>query len=268
MSQPTSPQPTVGPDLSQTLPTRPGVGRTIFDNLKSRILSGLLLAFPIVLTFWIVYQLYLFLNNNFLEPASGGVRYLLKFRPDFNPESTWSRYISPLIAIFLVLGLLYILGLFVRSRVHRMLDWILFRVPVVTTIYKALSNVFQSLGTQLQGNSFKRVVLVNFPHPGSKALAFVTRTLQDAKTERVILCVCVLTGVVPPAGFTLFVPEDEVIDIDWSVNQALQAILSGGITTPSIIQFSQGLRVSGVGPIVDPSGHPIIANDVESHDSV
>ena len=84
----------------------------------------------------------------------------------------------------------------------------------------------------------------------------MSKALIDASTGRTILCVCVLTGVVPPAGFTLYVPEEDVTDVDWSVNQALQAILSGGITTPSVIHYSRGLDAPPTGPIVDPSGHP------------
>ena len=101
------------------------------------------------------------------------------------------------------------------------------------------------------------MVLVEFPHPGSKALGFVTKTLRDASTEKTILCVCVLTGVIPPAGFTLYVPEEDVTDVDWSVNQALQAIISGGINTPSVIHYTEGLRIPPHGPIVNEKGHPI-----------
>jgi uncharacterized membrane protein len=62
----------------------------------------------------------------------------------------------------------------------------------------------------------------------------------------------------PPAGFTLFVPEESVTDIDWTTNQTLQAILSGGITAPAAIHFFEGLRIpSAIGPIIDPQGHPI-----------
>jgi len=191
-----------------------------------------------------------------LKPASQVVLYLLRFRQGFDADGVWAHYISPVIAIFLVVGLLYILGLFARSGLRRALDWVLLHLPVVTTIYKALSNVFESLDAQRQGNSFQRVVLVEFPHPGSKALGFVSKTLADASTGRTILCVCVLTGVVPPTGFTLYVPEDQVTDVAWSVNQALQAILSGGITTPGVIHYERGLPVPPTGPIVDPTGHP------------
>ncbi len=236
-----------------------GVGaiRAVVDSMRTQIISGLTLALPIALTFWIIYQLYQALNKTILEPASKVVRLLLGFRPGFNPDGAWEQYVSPLIAIVLVGGLLYMLGLFARSSLRRALDWVLLHLPGVTTIYKALRNVFQSLEAQGQGSAFQRVVLVEFPHPGSKALGFVTRSLRDATNDMPIVCVCVLTGVVPPAGFTLYVPESRVTDVDWSVNQALQAILSGGITTPAVIHYERGIVVPPTGPIVDPLGHPI-----------
>jgi len=263
MSPTTPPTPTPAEPVRHHTLDEVGALRALIDAMKSRVVSGLVLALPIALTFWIIYQLYLILNNVILIPASWVVRKLLGFRTDIDVNSAWVNYISPVIALGLVLALLYILGLLARSGIRRAFDWVLLRLPVVTTIYKALSNVFQSLEAQRHGNSFQRVVLVDFPHPGSKALAFVTKSLRDATTDRTILCLCVLTGVFPPAGFTLYVPEDQVTDVDWTVNQALQAILSGGITTPAVIHFSTGLRVPPSGPIVDPSGHPIATTAVE-----
>ena len=61
--------------------------------------------------------------------------------------------------------------------------------------------------------------------------------LFAGRTGRKIVCVCVLTGVMPPTGFTLFVPEESVTDVSWSLNQALQAIVSGGITAPTTIEY-------------------------------
>ena len=58
-----------------------------------------------------------------------------------------------MLAIVLVLFCLYFLGLFVRSRVHRAVDWVMLHVPVVNTIFKAVSNVFQSLGQAAPGGA-------------------------------------------------------------------------------------------------------------------
>jgi uncharacterized membrane protein len=235
--------------------------------VRTRIMSGLVLALPIVLTFWIVYWLYTTLTQALLDPLAQAIGTL--FHSPWAQTLWFKRVVNPMIAVVLVLSFLYFLGWVARSWVSRAIDYVLLHVPVVTTIYKALSNVFQSLGNQFQNQRNQRVVLVAFPHPGSRALAFVTNALLDATTGKTILSVCVLTGVFPPAGFTLFVPEESVTDVDWSVNQCLQAILSGGITSPATIHFFEGLHVSqAAGPIIDPRGHPISNRREEQEPSV
>lgn len=253
--------PTDGPRLDEV-----GALRALTRAVQNRIVSGLILALPVVLTFWIIYWLYATLKQIVLDPAILAVRFALRRAGLIGingiDDRFWFNYVSPVIAVLLVLSVLYCLGLFVRSRFHRAVDWVLLHVPVVTTIYKALSNVFQSLDSQLHSSRLQRVVLVEFPHPGARSLAFVTNTLRDESTGRAVLAVCVLTGVMPPAGFTLFVAEDRVVDVDWTVNQTLQAILSGGITTPPTLSrfdppgSSDGPLTGGPGAGVAPAGAP------------
>lgn len=229
----------------------------IIGGVRARIVGGLIAALPIALTFFILHWLYLSLTTVVLTPVIEAVRFTLGNHG--LTETFWYQYLAPVIAVALVLFLLYALGVFVQLRLLRAIDWLLLRVPIVNTIFKAVSNVFQSLGQQLQGSQgFKRIVLVEFPHPGMKSLAFVTKSLQDATTGQTILCVCVLTGVMPPSGFTLFVPEEKAIDIDWSANQTLQTILSGGISTPPTIHYHEGVATPPTGgPIVDSHGRPL-----------
>jgi uncharacterized membrane protein len=241
-----------------------GALNALLKAIQNRILSGLILALPIVLTFWIVFWLYSTFKSIILDPIAVLVQRILQVEGvQLNP--LWTNIVTPIIAIGLVLGSLYLLGLLVRSSLASAVDWVMSRVPVVTTIYKALSNVFASLGNQLQEQRFKRVVLVEFPHPGCKAVAFVTNSLRDVATDKTILCVCVLTGVMPPAGFTLFVPEESVTDVSWTMNQALQVIVSGGITAPGAVPYAQGVPVTiASGPIIDPHGRPIETRREES----
>lgn len=219
--------------------TEVGVVQALWQVARSRILSGLLAALPFALTVFIINWLYVTLTTLVLTPATGFVRRMLGYRGLDN--TIWDVYLAPVLAVLLVLGLLYLLGVFVQLRLMRAVDWVMLRVPLVNTIFRAVNNVFQSLGQQLQGEKGpKRVVLVEFPHPGMKSLAIVTNTLRDTASGRTVLCVCVLTGVMPPAGFTLFVPEEKVIDLDWTMNQTIQAIVSGGITSPTSVRYSQG----------------------------
>ncbi len=227
------------PDPEFVTPPRKGLVRSQIDGIRSLILSGLLFMLPIVITFWIISWMYATLRAFVLDPTARGVRWVLGTEGIALPD-WWQTYVSPITAAILALLFLYLLGYFVRTRLSQALDWILLRVPLVAVVYKAVRNVFQSLQASGGGLSFKRVVLVEFPHAGSRSLAFVTKSLIEPTTKEAIVCVWVLTGVMPPAGFVLFVREKDVIDVPWTVNETLQIILSGGITAPSLIPFYQG----------------------------
>ena len=88
------------------------------------------------------------------------------------------EYVAPLVGIALVGLFLYFLGFIARSRVIRLFDTFLLRVPIVTSIYSAASRMFQSLGGAGDMSRFKRVVLVSFPHLGMRVPAFVTSSCR------------------------------------------------------------------------------------------
>lgn len=223
-------------DPSTASPPEPraSLARTIW----SRIVSGMVAALPIVITFWIVSWLYGVFYSWVLGPLARWAHDLGGTRALAGLPWWWDYFVAPVVAILLVLGLLYALGLFVQSRFYRALNWILGRVPIVATIYQGTRNLIESLLQQRKASRPNRVVLVEFPHPGMRSLALVTNSVRDRPTQRTILCVCVLTGVMPPSGFTLFVPEEDVIDLGWSMNQMVQAVLSGGLTIPGAITYS------------------------------
>jgi uncharacterized membrane protein len=241
--------------------------RAIFLSVRTQLISGLIVSLPIVITFWIIYWLFMTLEGFLLNPIADVINRIQAWMRDASAfqdiklPDWWYDVASPVLAIVLLLAILYGMGLFFRSWVYRTIDWMLLHVPIVATIYRAVRNVVNSLSAQLRGGAdFKRVVLVPFPHPGARCLGFVTNSLQDATTGRTILTVCVLTGMMPPAGFTLFVPEESVTNIAWTANETLQAILSGGITARATIHFFEGLStpVQGIGgALVDAHGHTI-----------
>ena len=110
-----------------------------------------------MITFWIVYWLFLTLSEFVLNPLAGLINRLqawLRNSPalqDLDLPEWWFNLVSPVLAIVLVLAILYMLGLLVRSWVYRTLDWFLLHVPVVATIYRAVRNVVESVGSQFQG---------------------------------------------------------------------------------------------------------------------
>ena len=149
----------------------------------------------------------------------------------------FEAYAAPLIGVIIALLLLYALGFFVHSRLRRLLDWVLLRLPVISLVYNGVKSVFQALDKQPGKQRPQRMVLVAFPHPGMRVPAFVTSSCRDIETQKVILCVYVPTTPVPTSGYFLLVPEEEVTELNWSSEQALQAIISAGITAPPEVGY-------------------------------
>lgn len=220
-----------------------GIVRTI----RNRLMAGLFVALPLFITFLVMDWAYRILLNTIIGPIA---RWLLKiwFPGEVAGSNVevietlpfWIEYIlAPVAAVALVLGLLFIAGMFFRSRLHRIVDWILLNVPGVNVVYSAVKNVVDAIGnTQTETGKFKRTVLIEFPHPGVKVPAFVTADCLDQDTGKTLLSVYVPTTPIPTSGYMLLVPEEDVVEIDWDLNETLQAIVSGGITMPDQVRYN------------------------------
>lgn len=231
-------------------PTRAdrGAVHSFFGAIRTRVVGGLILALPIAITFWIVLQLYLTLQGLVIVPTIWVIHRVVGPERLEGLPGWWREIVAPIFAIGCVLALLYFLGLFVSTRIARFIDWLMSRVPVVTTIYHAVRGVFQSLGNQQGAGKFKRVVSVAYSHPGVRVPGFVTRSMREPETGRTILAVFVPFAPLPTSGFVLLVPEDDVVDLGWSVNETMQGIVSGGLSMPPLIRFPAdptGLTGSG-----------------------
>lgn len=277
--RPNAPSPLPHPDASEPTSfwgRRFPFFYAVFRFVRSRIVQGILVVLPIAVTFWILHWLYRVSRDYLIDPIAYLVtRYLLGndvVRATPRVEGVvagrsagpatgdaaltagetarvvsesglhpWvENFVAPLIAVAIVLAALYFLGMFFQSRLHRAVDWILLRVPIVTTIYSAMRKLVESLQSTQGGDMtkrFKRIVLVEFPHPGIRVPAFVTSSCLDVETRKTILCVYVPTTPLPTAGYLLMVPEEAVVDIDWDINETLAAIISGGITVPKEIGY-------------------------------
>ena len=210
--------------------------------IRNRLIAGLFVVLPFVITFIVVKWLYDSIVSVVISPVASWLQGI--WFPDAEESWVISTF-SFVAACGLVLGLLFLAGMFFRSRTHRFVDWFFSNVPGVSTVYSAVSNVFEAISTTQQSEErFKRVVLVQFPHPGMKVPAFVTSECKDQNTGRRILCVYVPTTPVPTSGYMLLVPEDEVVAVNWDLQETLQAIVSGGITVPDEVIYDMPAKES------------------------
>ena len=214
---------------------KPSTNVGTFRLLRNRIIAGLFVVLPLFITYFVMKWLYDTLYSFALSPISYFLRHALNLE---NEDPSWLvDGLLSLAAFGLVLGVLFVAGMFFQTRLHRAVNWILLNVPGVKTVYSAVSNVFNAMSAQGQDEKFKRVVLVEFPHSGMKAPAFVTGECTDQNTGRKILSVYVPTTPVPTSGYMLLVPQENVVELNWELDETLQAIVSGGISLPSHVTY-------------------------------
>jgi len=217
---------------------KPQLQPSLFRLFRNRFIAGLFVVLPIYITYALLKWLYDLLYSNALQPITYGLRKLWGLGEAEADLNIYLTLLLSVIALLLVVTVIYIAGMFFRSRLHQFVNWVLLNVPGVKTIYSVVNKVFDAISNSQQDvNQFKRVVLVPFPHPGMKAPAFVTSECTDVTTGETILCVYVPTTPVPTSGYMLLIPQAEVVDLNWDLEDTLQAIVSGGITVPKDVSY-------------------------------
>ncbi|MCX5858473.1 MAG: DUF502 domain-containing protein, partial [Proteobacteria bacterium] len=105
------------------------------------------------------------------------------------------------------------------------------KIPLIRSIYGSVRQLLESLFMQT-GHKFQRVVLIEFPRSGMYSVAFITGEPKkeiENKTGKKLLNIFYPTTPNPTSGFFIMLPEDEVTELDMSVEDAFKLIISGGI---------------------------------------
>jgi uncharacterized membrane protein len=123
------------------------------------------------------------------------------------------------------------------KKAIRAIDRLMLQVPLLNKIYGTIKQVNDAFSAKNK-SSFKQVVRVDFPHPGQKAVGFITNVqLQDVVPnmgERLV-SVFVPTTPVPTGGFLLLLPESKVIKLNLSVADGIKFIISLGAISPDAL---------------------------------
>jgi uncharacterized membrane protein len=210
----------------------------LWHHFRNRMTEGLLVALPILVTFWFIRWLYSGLDRYVIEPL--GVLVIWKAKkvsgaPDL--PDWFTDVVAPIISLILAVVIVYCCGMLAHTRLRRWLDSFLLKVPIVSQIFDGLRGVVKCFDKPAGEVAPRRIVLVPFPHPGMRLPAIVTSTCKDQVTGRKLLCVYVPTTPVPASGFFLMLPEEEATELNWDVQQTLQAIISGGLTAPAEVSY-------------------------------
>lgn len=199
--------------------------------IKRYFLTGLLVLVPLGITLWVMKALLDLMDHT-----------LLLLPEAWRPES-WLGFHIPGLGVILTAVVVLLTGLAAANLLGQRLvafwEGMISRIPVVKSIYGSVKQVSDSLFSG-SGMAFKKVLLVHYPHPQAWSLAFLTN-VPDEVAERLPrnhVAVFIPTTPSPVNGFYFYVPRDEVIELDMSVDAALKAIVSMGVvagnTKPSL----------------------------------
>jgi uncharacterized membrane protein len=226
-------------------------------HVKRYLLTGLLAFIPVWIT-WVVFKFVFTLLAGVGSPVITTIIELVGLASPRLAEALHRDWLVSICAFVLTIVALYLLG-WLSDRVvgRRVLGWfdaLLQRLPLVHTIYGAVKKLMKLMRNKPGGT--QRVVLIDFPSPELKTIGFVTRTFLDEK-GREVAAVYVPTTPNPTGGYLELVPTERLVATDWTIDQAMAFIISGGAVGPDRLpDVDAALRAAQVQPASSPAGVP------------
>ena len=207
----------------------PKAPRGLMARLRYYFLTGLVVAGPIAITFYLTWW--------FVTWVDGIVRPFVPIA--YRPE-TYLPFGLPGSGLIVAVFALTFLGFLTANLIGRTLldlgDALLGRMPVVRAIYRGLKQVFETLFSG-KGSSFRKVGLVEFPSPGMWSIVLMS---QDPSVEvaaklpgkEEFISVFLPCAPNPTTGFFFYVPKSKIIEIDMNAEDAATLIMSAGVVQP------------------------------------
>jgi uncharacterized membrane protein len=181
---------------------------------------GLLALVPLVLSYFVIRLLYLQVDMR----VAPWIERIFRVR-------------IPGLGLLLVLILLYLAGLAVSHwwgrKAFQIVEFLTTRIPLIKTVYHVGKQLTDAISLP-DKKGFHRVVLVQQFRSGVWSIGFVTGTISERgkkKTSK-LLKVFIPTAPNPTTGFMVMVKESDVRELDWSVQDAMNAVISGGLISP------------------------------------
>ena len=195
------------------------------NNIRRRLIAGVLVVVPLWMTY-IALKFFLRMLDGFFAPI---IKRLLGFS-------------VPGLGFALLLIFIYLIGMIATNILGRTLigfgEAILNRIPLVKNIYQAAKQLVHTISLS-KSMGFKRVVLLEYPRPGIRVLAFVTNSVENEHEQhgkKRFETVFIPHTPSPTSGFLQLVPADQLIETNLTVEEGLKMVISGGLVSPK--QFS------------------------------
>jgi len=203
----------------------------------------LLIGFFTVAPLWVTWLVFDFLFGLLASTGAPFIKALAHLlRPLSDTLASWllNADVQYALAAVFTLVLLYLIGLFASFVLGRKLiatvEYWVNRLPLVQTIYGATKRFLQTVSKPpLQG---QRVVLISFPSPEMKAVGLITKVMRDSDNGRELAVVYVPTSPNPTSGYIEILPLADVVITDWTMEEAMSFVMTGGTNAPDSVRFS------------------------------
>ena len=210
---------------------------SIFQRLVRPFIAGLLAAFPLAFTLGVILWLATFIHD-FLGPDS----FIGKFLRSVGLKFVTSDIVAYLIGMGGSLGLIYLFGLLVESglknRWNAMTDWLMTRVPLVSSVYDAAKKLIRIFDVKDQSEmKAMSPVLCHFGGKGGTVmLALLSSQERVRMNDQEYYVVMIPTAPVPFGGGMFLVPVDWITPLDFGFDGLLNVYMSMGVTAPDYLQ--------------------------------
>ena len=197
--------------------------RSIFKSIRNYFISGVVVLIPIGITVYLTLFI-IKVSSNILPKELNPNHYLPYNIPG----------VEIIISIFLITLIGWLSLSFIGRRLLKLFEDILKRIPILRTIYSAITQMTETF-TKSEGNT-KNVVLVEYPRKGTWAVGFATKENTSGiadKAKQDLVNVFIPTTPNPTSGFLLMFPKKDVIYLDITFEQASKFIVSAGTSDPT-----------------------------------
>lgn len=204
----------------------------------------ILIGFLTVAPLWVTWLVFDFLLNLLASIGAPLLKTMARaIRPFSGTTASWllDSNFQHAVAALLTIASLYGIGLLasfvIGKKVIDIYEKILARLPLVQTIYGATKRFLHTISQPPVTG--QRVVLISFPSSEMKAVGFITKIMRDKDTGKQLAAVYVPTSPNPTSGYIEILPMENVILTDWTTEEAMTFVVTGGTNAPESLRFSQ-----------------------------
>ncbi|MFD1509271.1 DUF502 domain-containing protein [Lacimonas salitolerans] len=223
-------------------PRKPGV----FARMRSSFLTGIVVIAPVGLTVWLIWTLIGWVDGFVLPfvPQAYQPDELLRALIGAETYAAWlgedaQINIRGVGVVFFLMFTIFVGWLakgFIGRSLIRWGEHLVDRMPVVRSIYSGAKQIAETVFAQSE-SSFEKACMVEYPRKGIWAIGFISTEAKGEVAARIgtgqgLLSVFVPTTPNPTSGFLLYVPQEDVVELEMSVEDAAKLVISAGLVYP------------------------------------